>query len=412
MRQSARFIGKTLLILFLFSCFFLGGLIVGPVSVRMYCSVILLGFLVISGFRFPIYKEIFFYLLFVIVHFSALLFNGDISQIDAFKYFFGRYFVCFIAFYGVYSLIENFEDLRTVSIWIFVMGILNLLVSTLQFSGNMVALQIPLLLNVGELEQEKILGYTEKFGVGVGVIGLFGTIVKNGYFSSIFAVFSLGFYHHARASVIRRVLFILTLGFLANLFFIQQRMVFMLVVLFYSLYIYKNPKLFRYAVGLFIVVLVFVFFYGLGFDPDSLGRISNVQDTNRVIIFTTALDFIANNLFFGGQVKFANILSGKGMDVTTSHNLFLNAFIYSGLVGFFLISIITWKMFMKCWYGMKTKLSAYDFDEFGFFISGSLMIYILNSFVHNSSLVTGDEVIWILFALLVRHKSIEKSSIQ
>jgi hypothetical protein len=407
MRAVKVYFGKFLLIAFLFSCYFLGGFIIGPVSVRMYVSVLLFFYLIIMGFRFPIYKEVFLYVLFIMVYFVALIANGELGQIDFFKYFFGRYFICFLSFYAIFSLVESKATLRMIIFTIFFFGILNVMASLLQFSGNIVALQIPLLLNVGELEQEKLIAYSGKFGLGVGVVGLFGTIVKNGYFSSIFAIVSLGIYHYSIGRIRKLFFLLISILFLITIFLIQQRLVFILVGIFYLYYVWKNPRLFKYALFLFIFLVAFLTIYELSIDSDSFGRLSKIEDTNRMIIFSSAIEFILKNLFFGGQLAFGSILQSKGLDVTTSHNLFFNAFIYAGLFGFFIIAALTGKIFSRSLKLLMINSGGFD-NYFGFFLAGSLIIYNLNSFVHNSSLVTGDEHIWILLALLVKSQQFQE----
>jgi len=405
------YLGRFLLITFLFSCYFLGGFIIGPVSVRMYVSILLFFYLIIMGFRFPVYKEVFLYVLFILVYFVALIANGELGQIDFFKYFFGRYFICFLSFYAIYSLVQSKAILRIVILSIFIFGILNVLVSLLQFSGNIVALQVPLLLNVGELEQEKLIAYSGKFGLGVGVVGLFGTIVKNGYFSSIFAIVSLGIFHYSTGFFRKLIFLIISIMFLITIFLIQQRLVFILVGIFYFYYVWKNPRLFKYALLIFIFLIAFIAIYELSIDSDSFGRLSKIEDTNRMIIFSSAIEFILKNLFFGGQLAFGNILQSKGLDVTTSHNLFFNAFIYAGLFGFFVIAYLTAKIFSRSFKLLMINSGGFD-NYFGFFLAGSLIVYNLNSFVHNSSLVTGDEHIWILLALVVKSQQLQEMEYQ
>jgi O-antigen ligase len=139
-------------------------------------------------------------------------------------------------------------------------------------------------------------------------------------------------------------------------------------------------------------------------ESDNLGRLSNFEDEKRGNIYTKSFQFVIENFFFGGQLRAANYLEANGL-VGSAHNFILNAFIYSGVFGAVFVIILFGRMIRK---SVNVILGKNTIQNSSFFVGISLIVYLLNSLAHNSSLVSGDEFIWLLFAMLVKSQSIER----
>lgn len=396
-----------ILYIFLISSILLNGLIIGTYSIRIYVSVIILIYLISNKAKFPLKKEVKWYILFIIFYWIALNVNGEIKEINFFKYLFGRYLICLIAIYATSSMIKEPKTLYNIIVLLVIIGVINGIVSIMQFSGNSQALIITSILHPTEYYQERFESYGEfDSGLGIGVVGLFGSIVKNGYLSSVFAVLSLYIYNYSKRIPIKILCLIASFFLLYTVFLTQQRFVSIATALFFLFYFYQNKKMFFTL--LIISIASFILFVDSEslFNQENIGRLSNLYDETRIKLFNLSLQFISENLFFGGQMAFARFLESNGLIVLSAHNIIFNAFIYSGVFGAFFVILVYFKMLIQ---GVKIILSKLHYNSTSFFIAGSLAIYLLNSLTHNASLVSGDEIIWILYIMLLKSNIFIKS---
>lgn len=383
---------------FLFSCFFLGGFIIGPVSIRIYLSIIMFIYLFINRYKFPLIKEVLLYFLFIIFYLIALLANGEYFEIDFPKYFLGRYFVCFVVIYAILRLINNVKSLNSVIKFICYIGLANALISILQFFGNSFAISVSTYFNPIHAEAGS-LDYLDKFidgdSEGVGAFGFFFSNVANGYFSVIPCLLILYLINIEKRIVYKYTYVLFSLILLFSLFVVQQRLVMVLTLGFYCYLFFKKYKILTLPLVFILVGILYMIVDVLNFGFQDLGRLQNLEDNKREIIYSLSLDFIKENLMFGGQLKSGEYLLNNGASVSSSHNFILNAFVYSGVFGAIILVYLFIKLLINC--------IAYliNNNKPTLYIAIALIIYLLNSLTHNKSLVTGDEVIWILFGLLI-----------
>lgn len=396
-------ISQTLLFLFIIASLFMGGFIVGAFSIRIYVSVVIFLWLLFTGSRFKITKEIGLFYMFILFYWIALAINGELAEVDFLKYCLGRYFICITAIYSITIIVNKPQILRNV-VYLFVgIGVINGVISFLQFIGNPTAIIIPLFFYPTRDLQESLEVFDQfESGLGVGVVGLFGSIVKNGYLSAVFAALSPILYESAKKKWQQLGALIVMSFLLYSVFLTQQRLVLILVTGFFLFYFYKNRRLFFAIVGLSIILFYYFSFQEIIFNEDKLGRLAQLNDSGRIKIYSLGFEFVKNNFLFGGQNAFGYVLSSYGFRVYSSHNFFLNAFIYSGFIGAVFIIILFFKMLVQA---SKVIFRKIEKNKFSFFLAAALLVYLLNSLTHNASLVTGDEYIWMLFALLT--KSIE-----
>ncbi len=350
------------------------------------------------------------YVLFIGFYFLALIVNGELGEVDFAKRLLGSYLICFISFYILYKSMVNQKDIKRIIFFLVCLGIINGIVSTLQFKGNSSAYLWASILTPSDLLKERIESYQRSdSGLGIGVLGLFGTIVKNGYLSSSFAALSLYMVVVAKNFFHRTTFVVISLFLLVSVFFTQQRLVTLLTLIIYLFFFYKYFKL-RYFISFLIlpiIALVILYFDNGIIESDNIGRLSSLEDEHRESIYARSLQFIGDNVFFGGQLRAANYLESAGV-ANSAHNFVLNAFIYSGVFGAIFVMIVFVRMMIK---SFKSILGKDSYKNPSFFIGTSLVVYLLNSLMHNSSLVSGDGFIWILFALLVKSQIVERYSL-
>ena len=133
--------------------------------------------------------------------------------------------------------------------------------------------------------------------------------------------------------------------------------------------------------------------YNLGFEA-----------TGRDSIYAHAMEYIGENFFFGGIFK---LFDTRGF---APHNLFLNAWIYGGIIGFVAIVVLTWK---QCVAAVKTVLSKINQSTVPVLVvSLAFLCFTANSMLHNVSVVTGDAVVWMLWAGVVFGSQMQKASLK
>ena len=341
-------LNKFILFIFLVSSILFGGLIVGPYSIRIYVSIFTLGYLVLSGYKFPLNKEVVYYSLFILFYWIALIINGEISELNFTKLVFGSFLICFISIYAIHNFVRTPETLHRVIFFLIILGIINGVLSTMQFHGNSEALALSMYLNPTEIALERLEGYTVfDSGLGRGVVGFFSAIHKNGYYAAAFAALSPYLHQYAKNKRHKvYALFIMLFLFYA-VFLTQLRFVLILIFCFYLFYFYKYTKHFKkYLIVLFLILLLLLV-ANFSLDQESIGRASDFSDSSRLTILVLAMEFVANNIFFGGPYSFSRILEGNGFRVFSSHNFILNAFIYSGIIGAFFVIMVFFKMLAK-----------------------------------------------------------------
>ena len=387
---------------FILSSLLFGSFNIGAYSIRIYVALFLFFYLIINKYKFPFILEIKYYFIFILFYFLILNLNGDIEKIDFFKFFFGRYLICFIAAYVVNSLITNKDLIYGTIVFFVIIGFLNGIISLLQFNGNSFALSIPLLISDSELIKERLDIYSNnETGLGVGVVGLFGYIVKNGYMSAVFSILSLYLYQTSNKYYKKLIFAPLSFFLFFIVFLTQQRFVFIFSGAFFLFFFIRQSLSFFLVI--FLSISLSLNFIDI--DANNLGRISNYNDNDRVVLYSSGIEFVKDNFFLGGQVSAAKFLTSR-IGQEYSHNFFLNAFIYSGFFGAIFVILVYFRMIFK---SLKILFTSLSINNMSFFIGGSLLVYLINSLTHNSSLVTGDEHIWILFFLLLKSINYQKN---
>jgi hypothetical protein len=350
-------------------------------------------------------------LTFIAIYFIATLLNGEFNGMYFFKYFFGRYFICLIAVYVIYSSVGTNEDLHRVLIFLIFIGIINGLFSVLQFFGNDFGISITRILINAEGTEEILYDTTIiESGLNKGVRGLFGFIARNGYFSAVFACLA-PYLIIISKSMIHKIISVFVAIFLVYVVFLtQQRLVLLLTLLFYAALIIRQQRSIVIIAGIFIIGFTVITL--LDFSPEQvkLGRYSDFSDPNRIKLYSLGLDFIKANFWFGGQGAFSEFISGKVGRANSAHNFFLNGFIYSGVFGASIIISLYFKILVD---SLRMAFLGYRhaISNIRILLGGSLVVYLLNSLTHNSSLITGDEFIWILYILLIKADTFYKENV-
>jgi hypothetical protein len=255
--------------------------------------------------------------------------------------------------------------------------------------------------------------------------GLFNSAVYNGYFLMVSGIASLLFV--VKNFRLLRVVpwLVIVLGCIC----VQERSPIFILTAFSAIVFYKTFVLKRFA----IVVLLSLFVLSIHFvtntvssilpqrietisvytpsgmtdeddDPSSDMMTNNsspirnnrladlgFDDTGRSRIYEKVTDYLMDHPFMGGYHRLKRIYG------YAPHNLFLNAFVYGGIVGGFAILLILIWQVPPLWRVLRKKINKTD--PVCFFAGLTYVAFTLNSLLHNKSIVTGDEMVWMLWAL-------------
>ena len=223
--------------------------------------------------------------------------------------------------------------------------------------------------------------------------GLTGT-VSSGY---LFVILIPLILYKLKQSKKQFLYFPLLLISLWSAFVLDQRSAFILIlinILFFILFILKNQNLFYKIFTIITSFLLIIIYYNSldsFFLDDSFQSIINTDDTLRSDIFVQSLTFILENPFWGGFDAFKNTIG------TSPHNLFLNAWIRAGFIGFLSISILFFITIYKAFKIIKNSIGRKDLKyTFSIIMINLLMM----SMTHNSGIVSGEIFTFIFMFIL------------
>ena len=154
------------------------------------------------------------------------------------------------------------------------------------------------------------------------------------------------------------------------------------------------------------IILVVVLAIGIIFLQDlsfsNLGRIGEVDfsgDT-RHDIWDYFARFFSENWMWGGPNSF-RAMTGK-----LAHNYFYNAFIFGGLMGGITVIILFFMIVARC---LKNCLNRKALPE-NVVLSVALLSLMAQGLVHNTSLVTGDAIIFLLLPMVILSEKNKKAN--
>lgn len=223
--------------------------------------------------------------------------------------------------------------------------------------------------------------------------GAFNSGVYNGYFLLTTGIMSLRLLQQKLA--FSRIIpwIIITIACIC----VQERgpIILLLALSFYAFYkILKSHHIKKRSLSvLFITVALITIIRAVYNFVSQIGsRIVNIglEDKGRESIYDDSFNYYLDNPVFGGYFRFTDNFD------TAPHNLILNAFIYGGVIGGLAIVILLFVQFKPIIKTLWNNISKKN--EYCFFIALAYTAFTLNSFLHNRSVVTGDVIVWMLWA--------------
>lgn len=424
-------IGKFISVLFsfkgLYVAFFIAVVFYGQVRLlfgltpRHVAIVVMLIVCMRQGVPFPMGRMIKTYFVFVFAFIVSATLTGYLSQL-----LITYYIAACTGYWATKILIRKYNDGNLLLNTIVVLGIINALITIgqtlgLHFADDIVSF-FHLKLPEKYLDKMAVAGNADK-ALLLTRPGLFNSAVYNGYFLMTAGVASLVLL--ARKLLLHRFIpwMVITLGCIC----VQERgpIVILAVLSAFALYKILIITRFKYALLMAIFALsvysltrlvsitmflgntdgnefrAVTMMYG---DEDEQGadtyysrffkesRFSEIgfDDTGRGDIYEQTIDYLMEHSFIGGYHRFARTYR------IAPHNLFLNAFIYGGFIGGIAILLILFWQVKPLWRVFRRKIV--HTNPVCFFAGLAYLAFTLNSLVHNRSIVTGDEFLWMLWA--------------
>lgn len=395
---------------FIIALFLFNSFQIGPFTIRVYATIIMAILLALGYLKnrnrlnlIPISSsEVNIYIAFLGVMSICLLLNGEFSEYSFLKRLFAYHLPCLVVFFAISSKIDTYDTVRYTIIVLCALLIFDEIITVLQAEGNVAAWGIGITLSPLDNIKERADAHEDFLGFSV-IPGLFGGVVKNAFYITSLAPLSLAFLNKKKSTINFVLIIALQALSLYAIFITQQRAAFyiyglsLLIFLFISAI--KKPVII--LMGIIVALLISTNFVSYIQTLD-VGRLSDSYDTGRNAIYQQAFDFIPEHLFLGGPASFLKIAG------LPAHNLFIDGIISAGIIGLILLVLYTYKTLKK------VLLSFYDYfynkcSIVTVAIALALLSSTLYGFSHNTSVLTGEPILFILWALLLKSLYIDKN---
>lgn len=397
--------------LYLFLFFQLTGsrLYVGNLmTVRLFLTLVLFVLTLIEERRFISDKVIFLYALFVSVFGLSSAVTGFFDQfcVSVLTY----YFAAFVGWRAIVVYlrkckIENKDGTQNLILFIIIIGALDVAITYSQFINNREwYLPLERFFQFPTAEYyEDALDYQGEQGImSVFLPGLFGNAIINGYYLSLCSVLSLFFVVKYR----KVFLFIIPSLFLFGTFICQERAPLFLAIAAISYILFKINSFFpdgkRLLIFLFVIIAFLGGLYLYSFSEINELRYSSLRfdDGGRNEVYKRVFDYLRDEPFLPNIYESIKVLG------FAPHNLFLNAYVYGGAIAFLSIMAI---LFIQAKQALKiVSAKMTDYNYLVVLVGVSWFIFTLNGLVHNRSIVTGELLPWVLWAIIQTNYSFLK----
>ena len=389
---------KILYLLLIFSNLYLGGYkIFFGLSIRMPLSIIAIILVLIkSNINFPPKKNMSLILLIPILYFISSSFDINSVFIDFFKdIVISRFFISIIIAIYVYKFVEIITYKFLVRSLIFFLALNSIIIIGQYFNFDFIW-NLTVLLAPDRFDIDEIIRVFDKNFVIEGLVGT----VYSGYLNVVLiGLILINYNYRPKEHLLNNILIAITLS---SSFFLDQRASFYFVIffIFYHFYnIQKQKNLFFKFFNLLSIIFIFIILIDYFKNLILNSGIFSLEDSNRALLYSHCMNFINDNILLGGYEMFKLKYSGG----ISPHNLFFNAHIRSGLLGFFVSVCLTYDVLKY----LKSSISDLSYRVNYFFKYSSLILFGLwfLSLTHNDGFITGELFTITLYFLIPKLKN-------
>lgn len=399
----------SIFIFFIIATLLLGSVYLGPASVRVWITVLMLLLLLYQSVSKK--KRAFnslnttapvLYVLFLFSMLISLTFNGEIGEYGFFRKVLAYYFVCFVSYFAVGFYVTDKNSAKSLLITLILIATFNNFIAILQFNNNSIGWTIGNYFSDVSSREDFMDSHSDIIGFSV-IPGVLGDPVMSGFVTAIFAPL-LFFKDKKNKSIIPIIIQVILIGInLYGCFITQQRNAFILFLFSCLIIIMKYIKQHPFISiigGLFI--LASLGYISIVLESYEWGRLFSLENDIRIRLWRQAVQFIQEHPFLGGPVSFQKQAS------LSAHNLFLDSWIFSGIGGFVFLSILwIWSMYYAVKYmvlGLMSKVS-----HLTFLLAIATFNMMLYGLFHNTSYLNGYNVIFIVLAFFLCSIRIDKT---
>lgn len=399
------------LLFFIIAILVLSNFNIGPFTIRVYATLLMLAYIVFNFRKFrrssiiPLTNSfIKLYTTFLIIFLFCLIVNGEITEYDYFRRLMAFHLVCFVAFFAIKLKVNSRKHIMMISTLLICILLIDSVLTILQATGNSTSWSLAEMLspsNTGEIE-DKVSSRDTVLGFSI-IPGIFGNVVRNAFYLASLSPLTMMFFKNNRIYV--RLFAIMTLiSSLFAIFVTQQRAAFYLLLLVILIYL---PVVFMHKPIYLFISFIGLLFLGDNIDLASInfdfGRLTDSDNASRNRIWEYAYSFIPQHLLFGGPVEFQRLAG------LSAHNIVFDSLIFSGIGGFIVLMIFNFKVGIICVKiiidYIRERCSLMTFS-----LAMAMTTCTLYGFTHNTSVLTGEVIIFILLSLML--KSIQLDNIR
>ena len=394
-------------LLFVVSVLTLGSISIGPFSLRVYMTVLMLAFLILgkkpASERYLSLKNnyIHLFLICIVTLGISLTINGGLQEYGFFVKCLSHYLVCIVAYYAVDRCVKSKTHIdKFVAIISFIV-LFDAIVTYLQYQNNPIGWAIGIVFS-DESQVEEFTTYLADHQSFEGVSkipGIFGHPVNNGFFLAVttpMLLTGIGRNNPKLKSLFYLFTIIVTLIVFVLL---QQRAAIFLVLMVLAYHFIrafvKNPSrlLLPFTIVLILAFIVLPNYFG-DFD---WGRLSSTDNSSRTEVWKIAYTFIINNPIFGDFLGYSKVA------LYSAHNALIDSLINSGIIGFIPLLYLYLRTVLD-----SSRILLRSNDNYCRIFSYCVLICMAMGLFHNTSYMTGDVIIFFSLGLMFKAQVLSK----
>lgn len=395
------------LLLFTLAVLTLGSVKIGPFSLRVYMTVLMLFFLIINKKTVSdkylsinnTYIKLF--LICIVALGISLTLNGGLQEYDFFIKCLSHYLVSIVAYYALDRCVKCESHIDSIVAIISIIVVFDVIVTILQYQNNPIGWGIGIVFSEEsqiELFTSYLVDHQSFEGVSK-IPGIFGHPVNNGFFLAVatpMLISGIGKYNPKIKSLF--YLFTILMSLIA-LILLQQRSAFFLVLIVLSYHLIRSlvnnlSRLFLPFTVFLTVAVIVLPTYLVDFD---WSRLTSTDNSSRNDVWKIAYTFIINNPIFGDLPGYNKVA------LYSAHNVFIDSLINSGIIGFIPLFILYVKTVVD-----SLQIMVKTRDVYARVFSYSVLICMGMGLFHNTSYLTGDVIIFIALALMFKAQMLTK----
>ena len=374
---------KLLYMIFIGAIMVGNGIYFGPCTLRQYGAIFFSLYITCNLFSLkPYLKLLPAYFIFIFMYGLSLFLDNNIENF--LKPFIAFYLVSIVGYFSTIIIQNKYHTNKYFFDTIIIVGTINSIITILQYFGLDFSYHIgAIFVDLNDAVQES--HFDSMMENHRYQMGIMGNIVYNGYYSMLLP-FALLTRLKNKNVIVRVGLVIFSL---ISLFMVGERSCFGITIILLLIYIYlkykKSLAFYIAALGAAVLMLGNIQDF-INSDIIQNSRWVGESSAARDLINSSLLPFIFDNFMFGGLDRFIQLTGFH------PHNVIASGFIYAGVIGgICILYILFWQAKTTVWLLRKHS---------NVFACLAFAGYTLNGFFHNPAIVTGDVMVWILWAIV------------